>query len=136
MKRMKWLLWATRNPVETATFIISTGLFFFACYLLSPWYSSDVTSPIAVSLSERTQEYAVGVWFLLTALPGLVASVMKGDQKVNMVKLASFLMFVDFTFLAILRLVSIGPIPATWIQLIVIALISGTNWLYLELHRE
>lgn len=131
MKSFAWLLKVARSPVESIGFIISTGLFFYACYLLSPVYQSSYTV-LAASGLQRGAEFALGFFFLLSSLPGLVSVFIPPLKKQRTLKLGTFGLFLSFLFLFILRIVVFGFLPLTWLPLLMISLTCGILRLYLE----
>lgn len=135
MRVLGWLLKAARSPVEGIIFILSAGLFFFACYLLSPWYVANYTTAISAGLKSGLETFA-GLFYFVTAIPGLAAPFMRKTRRGRSLSVASFSLFVSFLFLFILRVVIFGWLPLTWLPLILISLVSGLLHLYLKVHRE
>lgn len=132
---MSLILKAARRPVEGIIFIFSTGLFFYACYLLSPWYAANYPTAISAGLKNGV-ETALAMFFLVTSLPGLAAPFMREARRQRSLKTASFSVFVSFLFLFILRIVIFGWIPFAWLPLVMISLASGYLNIWLKVNRE
>lgn len=137
---MGWLLNAARNPVESILFIFSMSLLLYALFVMSPFYSPDQGLPpngsvVADSFPNRLSEFVLGGIFLLFSLPGVVALFLKDGARISCLKLSSFMLFLAYTFLAILRLVIYGPTPVTWLNLLAVSLACGVLRLYLEVRR-
>jgi len=136
MIRMSKLLWLARHPVETVIFIISLGLFVFSVYMLSPAYMGAFNSPVKAGLDGRTQEYITGIFFFVTSSFGLIAPFVKENLRLRLLKLGSFFMFVNFLFLTILRIITIGWTPWTWEQSLTIAAVCGVLRIFLEVKKD
>jgi hypothetical protein len=134
MIKKGWLLSAAKHPVETITFIISAGLFAFACYMLSPVYATNYVSPLTINFSQDMQEFVIAVYFALTSATGLIFPFIKKKKlSTKLVKLASFFNFSNYLFLVILRVITVGWFPFSWMPMITVAFISGVNRLFLEI---
>lgn len=135
MISFEWLLKAARSPVESISFIISTGLFLYACYLVSPVYEGGYGTVMAASL-QRGAEYGLGVFFILSSLPSIVGAFVKPLKRRRLLKSGTFGLFLSFFFLAFLRVAVFGWLPMTWIPLLLLSLTCGILRLYLEVSRE
>lgn len=116
-------------------FVYSLGLFCFSCYILGPWYVQAGT-PLSISLNQRIVEYVVGVIFILSSMPGMMAPVLDNEKRRKALKLSSVLLFLIFLFLAIIRILITGFIPLTWVPLLLIALTAGGLRLYLGVRKD
>lgn len=122
---------AVRSPVEGVIVIFSSGLLFYALYLVSPWY--DASYAIATDALQRNAEYAFGLFMIVTAVPGLISLFVKESQRrTRFLKTASTGVFLSFLFLAILRVALFGFTPFTWLPLIMISLASAFLHLWLK----
>lgn len=135
VKKLAWLVNAVRNPVEMVLFVYSFGLLLFALFLISPFYVANAGSSIWQIVPERAAEMVVGLLFFLVSLPGTIAPFQKKTKRVATTKKAALCMFSAFLFLAILRILIYGWLPATWLPLLMISLTSGGLRLYLEVRR-
>lgn len=135
MKGMGVIVEAMRNPVEGIIGIFSTGLFAYAVYLLSPWYEANYTATITAGLQNEA-ELALAIFFILSALPGLVAPFIRPARRERSLKLATMGVFLSFLFLFILRIVLFGLIPWTWLPLLMISLVSAYLHIWLKVRKE
>jgi len=104
--------------------------------MVSPWYATSYTSPLTVNFSERIQEYCVGTMFIFSSLPGLIAPLIKDDNRIRALKLGSFMLFLSWLFLFILRVFTVGWTPWHWMPMLIISLLMGVNRLFLEVKSE
>jgi hypothetical protein len=127
---------AVRNPVEMAMFIYSLGVFLFALFILSPWYVGSPGGSIWLALHERIAELITGVIFIVVSLPGTMIPFVKKPNREKFAKRSALWLFLCFLFLAILRVLIFGWLPATWIPLIILSLTSGGFRLFYEVRQE
>lgn len=124
---------ALRSPVEGVVWIYSTGLFLYACYVASPFYSTGTGSVVSTGLP-RIAAYVLALVFALAALPGLIAPLL--SDRTRALKLTTFGVFLAFMFLTILRIVIVGWIPVTWFPTLLVSLTSGYLHLWLKVRKE
>lgn len=135
MISFEWLLKAARSPVESISFVISTGLLFYALYLVSPAYEGGYGTVMAESL-QRGTEYGLGVFFILCSLPGILSVFIPPLKRQRMIKTGTFGLFLSFLFLTALRIAVFGWIPMSWIPLLLLSLTCGILRLYLEVRLD
>ena len=120
---IRFLRKASSNPLELIMFIFAAGMATYFLFFLSPFYSGSlaaaIATPLSVSLAPRALEVAFGVLFLLLALPGLLVPF---GASTSWKRWSSTLLFVDFFFLALLRIMVIGWLPVIWLPNALIAL--------------
>lgn len=124
---------ALRSPVEGIVWIYSTGLFFYACFLASPFYATGTGSVVSAGLPRMASYVLAGV-FILASLPGMIAPFLA--NKTRALKFTTFGIFLAFMFLTILRVVIVGWIPVTWFPTLLVSLTSGYLHLWLKVRRE
>lgn len=130
------MIWIARRPVESIIFMMACALLGFGLYVLSPWYVVSDTASIQASIFGEIERYVIGIVFTLTAVPGLVGVFLKDPLSSALLKMSTFWMFLDFLFLAVLRLSTIGWAPPHWMPLLVLALVAGFNRVYLQVRKE
>lgn len=133
---MSFLVRLFRNPIEGIVFILSTGLFSYAVYLLSPFYVATYATAVSAGLATGGPATALALFFALTTIPGLIAPFMRKERRERSLSLASFGIFVSFLFLFILRVIIFGWVPWTWLPLILISLVSGYLHIWLKVRKE
>lgn len=133
MKVWVWLLNAVRSPVETIMFLISIALFAVAFYYSSPWYNSEYSTALSNSFTELERPI-VSLILIIVSVIGIFAFFVR-ENKDKWLKAATFNLFTTWLFLCILRWVSVGFIPFTWVPILALSLISGLLRLYVGVHK-
>lgn len=136
MKILHWLRALANNPVESVIFIFSVGLLAFSIYLLAPQDLTDITSPLTDAFSVRNQELLIALIMFLSSIPGLIFPFFGGERRNKMLRLAAFCIFFVFLFLGVLRIMTFGWTPLTWIYNFMIAFSGGSLRLFLEAKKE
>lgn len=131
---MRWTRNIANKPIEESlVFIFSLGFFLYFLYFISPLYEAHYVSSLALAIGQRSQEYIFGTFFLATTLPGLVAPFVKNKKWLYR---GSTLMFIDTAFLAIVRVLAFGLLPATWLPLVLISMACLIITIYVRANRE
>lgn len=132
MKRINWI---EEHPVEAVIFVFSFCLFFYAAFVLTPWYLAATGNAIATSFPMRWQELIIAGSFLVSSVPGLIAPFNKKIPNVFL-ELGTLGICLSFLFLTILRVALYGWIPFTWLAFVAISVSSGILRIYLRSHRS
>lgn len=133
----EWLIKVLRHPIETMQSLFSFGILMLGLYLTSPWYQAGENTPVGVSLTQRSAEIFLGLCFVAISYFGLRAIGLRDrDARERYYKLASFGTFLGFLFLVVLRLITIGFVPFTWVPTLLVSLASGLIRLYLAVRHK
>lgn len=123
-----WFGWMVKNPVESAIFIFSLGFGLYFLYFISPFYVAQYASSLSLSIAQRSQEYIFGTFFLATTLPGVVSPFLNSPK---WLRWGATLICIDTAFLAVIRIMVYGLVPATWLPLALISLVMVVFSVYL-----
>jgi hypothetical protein len=123
---------ARRDPVYTIGVILAVGLIMFAIYFIGPWYVGGPTTAIGLVFDNPITRAVLGVIYLVPSIAVLVGA--KGGRKYR--RFGTFGMSLCFLFITMLRLVTIGFVPAIWIFVLVCTLISSLVYLYVSINEE
>lgn len=122
---------ATR-PIEAIEAVIALTLFCFGLYLVSPFYVITATAAIAATFGEDYLLRALtgAVLYVLPSLPTLLSLFIPHFDTPTWRTRANLGMFVGVSFLTLLRLISVGLFPLTWLFTLGLGLISAICYLH------
>lgn len=128
---------ATR-PIEAIESIIAIVCLVFGIYLASPFYVSSINSAVSLAFIDKpVQKLFVAVFlFIIPSMPIILSLFFKSFATRQWRAHSMFAMFVAFIFLTILRLITIGLVPAVWLFTLALGLISAVCYLYTRVRGD
>ncbi len=128
------LMNASRRPVEAIETVIALTFFILGLYIISPLYVTTSTSAISMAFgSDYVQRAFVALTFyIIPALPVLLAWFVPRFNTLWWRSRATSWMFMGALFITILRLVTIGWVPLTWLFTLSLSFIVGICHLYIK----
>lgn len=120
------------HPLITIEVIIAVGLLVSGLYTMSWFYEVSAITPIGKTIDSVEVRTSIGIFYTIAAVISLVGAT-TGKERINSSGL--FLMFLSYSFMTILRLLSIGWTPLTWIFSVTIGLIVAFLYFRIRLLR-
>ncbi|QDK03040.1 membrane protein [Streptomyces phage Braelyn] len=109
-----------KHPLVVVEVIIAVGLLVSGLYTAGPWYVPSATTPLGQAIDSTLVRMAIGGFYALSALTSLWGGFRDWDESRS---IGLFMMFLSYSFITILRWISIGLVPLTWIFSLTLALI-------------
>lgn len=130
-------LWVGSKPLAIIELVLAIGILGFGLYLLTPLFEANTSSTIGLTLSTDLSRTILA--FLFTApsfftLWGFCCN--KNKRSLTCRSVGALGIFNAYLFVAILRIVTGGWIPAGWIFLFALSLIAGVIHLRLQYERK
>lgn len=107
--------------------ILAVMLVLYGVYIGSPLYTSDATTGLGQVLESTWVIYTTAIMYFV---PGVITLVGLGRESKTWLSAGSFGMTLAFLFSTILRLLTIGFVPAIWLFYVALVGISGVCYLY------
>lgn len=117
-----------RNPMIIIEGIIAVSLLVLGLYTVSPLYVANPTTPIGIAIESMLIRKSIGAFYVLAAGTSLWG-VFKGGFHSS----GSFLMALSYLFMTVLRLLTVGLIPLTWVSTLTLTLIVSVLYFRIRL---
>lgn len=102
--------------------VLALTLIISGIYISGPWYVGGSTTAVGVSLDAGITRVVTGSAYLAAGAIGLIG-VVTGDLRAKYY--GTLAVFLSYSFMTILRLLTFGWTPMFWLLILAVALIAG-----------
>lgn len=120
------------RPIQAIEVVVALTLLVFGLYIMSPFYVITTTAAIAESFGqEQALRSAVGfIFYIIPSSPTVLSLFFPRFDTPKWHAKANLGMFIGVMFLTLLRLLTVGLFPFTWLFSLGLGLVAAVCYLY------